>query len=317
MQKSLRRIIVTILMIAVYTVFVAGDVSTVTVEAKTKSKYTIYVNRRENIVNVVKTKTGKNVRSMYCSVGLNSGTITGVFHTKEKYRWRALYHNSYGQYATRISGPFLFHSVPYSKMKSNKLYNEEYNKLGEAASMGCVRLAVIDAKWIYDNCKTGTKVVINDTRKMKKPKRDLLKVTSRKKYGWDPTDPDENNPYYPVITVVNYSERKLLRNSKADLKTFVEVKSKTTPTDVLAKYLKVKGEVDTSVPGKYKVTYEVKDPYTGITATKTVKFKVLKKMAPATEAETLESETTAEVENVTEVETLAETESTTEVETSK
>ncbi|MFR5209625.1 MAG: L,D-transpeptidase family protein [Clostridia bacterium] len=27
-----------------------------------------------------------------------------------------------------------------------------FNKLGEQASQGCVRLAVSDAKWVYDNC---------------------------------------------------------------------------------------------------------------------------------------------------------------------
>ena len=29
---------------------------------------------------------------------------------------------------------------------------------GTAASMGCVRMTVEDAKWIYDNCKSGTTV---------------------------------------------------------------------------------------------------------------------------------------------------------------
>ena len=38
----------------------------------------------------------------------------------------------------------------------------EYNKLGSPASLGCVRLTTADAKWIYDNCKAGTKTLIYD-----------------------------------------------------------------------------------------------------------------------------------------------------------
>lgn len=34
----------------------------------------------------------------------------------------------------------------------------EYNKLGTSASMGCVRLTVENAKWIYDNCPAGTTI---------------------------------------------------------------------------------------------------------------------------------------------------------------
>ena len=285
--------LIVLMMIVVMGVVGSGSiVNPDTVSAKAKSKYTIYVNRKQNIVNVVKTKNSKLVRSMYCSVGVNNGTITGTFYTKEKYRWRTLYHNSYGQYATRISGPFLFHSVPYSKMKNKKLYNEEYNKLGTAASMGCVRLAVVDAKWIYDNCKIGTKVVINDKRKMVAPTRKLYKITSRKKYGWDPTDPDINNPYSPVIELKDNVSTTLLKNSKVDLKSFVTVKSKATPAKDLLSNLVVLGTVDTKVPGKYTVTYSVCDPNTEVTSTLTVKFKVSKKAAPVEVATTAKEQAT-------------------------
>ena len=47
-------------------------------------------------------------------------------------------------------------------MSEEDLELEEFNKLGEQASQGCVRLAVSDAKWIYDNCPTGTNVSIYD-----------------------------------------------------------------------------------------------------------------------------------------------------------
>jgi lipoprotein-anchoring transpeptidase ErfK/SrfK len=65
--------------------------------------------------------------------------------------------NVYGQYACRITGSILFHSVPYEKQDKSTLEWWEYDKLGETASLGCIRLTVEDAKWIYDNCAKGTR----------------------------------------------------------------------------------------------------------------------------------------------------------------
>ena len=170
--------------------------------------YTIYVNRRTNIVNVV-SSSGKVVRSMYCSTGKGYSTIKGTYRTVSKMRWHALYHGVWGQYCTRIHGPYLFHSVWYYRTQKNQLSTREYNKLGTQASAGCVRLAVVDAKWIYDNCKVGTKVVIGESRKLKKPTRNKLKISTSSKTGWDPTDPDPANPYYPKITLKKSVSKKV------------------------------------------------------------------------------------------------------------
>ena len=66
--------------------------------------------------------------------------------------------NVCGQYATQIVQGILFHSVPYLRQDKSTLKYEEYDKLGTSASDGCIRLTVEDAKWIYDNCDSGTLV---------------------------------------------------------------------------------------------------------------------------------------------------------------
>ena len=66
--------------------------------------------------------------------------------------------NCYAQYAWRIQGGILFHSVTYSR--SNENSGGSTWSLGRAESHGCVRLTVSDAKWIYDNCPMGTTVVV-------------------------------------------------------------------------------------------------------------------------------------------------------------
>lgn len=67
---------------------------------------------------------------------------------------------SYGQYATRIFDSYLFHSVPYYSQHKDDIEYDEYNLLGTSASLGCIRLEVVDVKWIYDNCPLGTPVLI-------------------------------------------------------------------------------------------------------------------------------------------------------------
>lgn len=57
-------------------------------------------------------------------------------------------------------GVYLFHSLPMDKERN--IIPEEAALLGQPASHGCVRLTVEDAKWIYDNMKQGTKVVIHE-----------------------------------------------------------------------------------------------------------------------------------------------------------
>lgn len=164
--------------------------------------YLFKVNRTQNIV-IAYSKDANGeytvpAKAMVCSVGMDGKTPTGTFKTPgTKYEWRLLSGNVYGQYATRINGPYLFHSVPYFTKDKGNLEYEEYNKLGSAASLGCIRLSVEDAKWVYENCPAGTTVEIYDSDKKEPlPKPTPIKIdVNDNRRGWDPTDPDANNPW--------------------------------------------------------------------------------------------------------------------------
>ncbi|MFT4143580.1 MAG: L,D-transpeptidase, partial [Mobilitalea sp.] len=180
----------------------------VSAEENQKKTYLIKVNRSHNTVTVY--EQDKNgvynvpIKAMLCSVGL-SGTPTkvGTFRTMAKYRWKLLMGDVWGQYSTRIVGGILFHSVYYYSMNPQTLATNQFNKLGRAASHGCIRLSVADAKWIYDNCDVGTTVTIYDDPKSPGPlgKPEAIKISGNLR--WDPTDPNPENPYnklQPVIT---------------------------------------------------------------------------------------------------------------------
>lgn len=163
--------------------------------------YYIKVNRTQNIV-IIYTKDSNGgytvpYKAMVCSVGMNNATPTGTYNTTDKYTWRLLSGNVYGQYATRITGHYLFHSVPYVTQNKADLEYDEFNKLGEAASLGCIRLSVEDAKWIYDNCPKGTTVTIYDSNEpepLAKPTPIRIDTNDSRRV-WDPTDPDPSNPW--------------------------------------------------------------------------------------------------------------------------
>lgn len=137
------------------------------------------------------------VKCFICSSGKKGhSTRLGMYSIIRRYRWRLLVGDVYGQYSTGFSSSYLFHSVPYLEENDpSSLDMDEYNKLGQPASKGCIRLCVRDAKWIFENCPDGTQINIvddyNDT-----PGEPLLPLIDEKKFaGWDPSDPDPDSPY--------------------------------------------------------------------------------------------------------------------------
>lgn len=173
----------------------------INVSEKEGFPYLIAVNRAASTVTVYTLdEEGRYTvpyMAMVCSGGSN--TPLGFFATPVDYPWRPLYGNVYGQYSTRIWESILFHSVPYYTQHKDDLEYDEYNKLGTLASLGCIRLAVVDVKWIYDNCDLGTRVIIyddeNDPGPMGKPGTIYTDPADETLRGWDPTDPDPENPW--------------------------------------------------------------------------------------------------------------------------
>ncbi|MBR4910469.1 MAG: L,D-transpeptidase family protein [Clostridia bacterium] len=173
----------------------------ITNDKKRDLPYYITVNRTQNIVTVYKKDDAGEYtvpyKAMVCSVGKDGATPLGTYEISDKFTWACLSGNVWGQYATRITGPYLFHSVPYFSESKSDLEFEEYNKLGEAASLGCVRMAVIDVKWVFEECPKGTVVTIYDSEEPEPlPRPEPIRIdTEDERKGWDPTDPDEKNPW--------------------------------------------------------------------------------------------------------------------------
>ena len=262
------------------------------------TKYWIKVNKQANVATVYQLKNGtyKPIKAFLISCG-GSNTPSGTFYTPAKYRWQTLMGPSYGQYCTRIHGGILFHSVWYYEKNPATQSTVQFNKLGQTASHGCVRLSVADAKWIYDNCALGTKVTVYSSSNpgpLGKPKG--IKVSTARRQYWDPTDPNKKNPYRKqkaTLTVAKKKAKTAEYGTSYNVKSGVTAKDKITKksltknvTYTVTKYTKGKykaAKFSTKSLGTYRIKYVVKSSL-GVKTTKTIVVRVVDTLAPVINA---------------------------------
>ncbi|WP_194948412.1 L,D-transpeptidase family protein [Actinomyces trachealis] len=90
-----------------------------------------------------------------CSVGASSTpTVRGTFSIGSRGRSFGSGYTAY--WWTQFHGDYLFHSIIYNQ----GTYTVKDGTLGGHVSHGCVRMRIQDAKWIYDNIPSRTRVVV-------------------------------------------------------------------------------------------------------------------------------------------------------------
>ena len=153
-------------------------------------------------------------RIMICSTGRKKGaTPVGDHNIMKQYLYKKLGMNGegyYGQYSSRITGHVLFHSVPIDGKNNQKqeigkkqMKTKYYENLGKPVSGGCVRLRVIDAYWVYTHVEVGTpvRVTLDSGPEPEQPAPLIYEepyVNKKGDLGWDPSDPDPENPYHAI-----------------------------------------------------------------------------------------------------------------------
>ena len=115
------------------------------------TSYLILVSRSRHEVGVFRGSFNNwnCIKFWSCVTGAPSTpTITGEYRTTG-FKRTNLSTDTRARWCTQINGGYFFHSI----LASN-------SELGNSQSHGCIRLAVENAKWIYDNIWQGTKVYI-------------------------------------------------------------------------------------------------------------------------------------------------------------
>ena len=140
--------------------------------AAAAAPYYIEVDIGNQIVTIYDSETMVIVRQMLCSSGKKAHwTPVGDYILQDDERrsdrdpWYKI-GDIYVRYATRLSGPVLFHSIPYYAKRTDCIDRDAVKLLGMPASHGCIRLRWQDARFIAENCGPGThvKVLCSETR---------------------------------------------------------------------------------------------------------------------------------------------------------
>ena len=125
------------------------------------TNYIVIVDRAAHRVGVFKGSKYNWADAKYykCCVGKPSTpTISGTYYIKSRGKYFDTGTKGRCWYFTQINGNYLFHSVIYDRQNSPKRIID--NSMDAAVSHGCVRLDLENAKWIYDNIRNNTKVII-------------------------------------------------------------------------------------------------------------------------------------------------------------
>lgn len=131
-----------------------------TLDISSETNHLVFVNIQDQKTYVYKGSKNnwKLEKTLISSTGIEGKeTPVGVFKVQNRAPW--FFSPKYGQggkYYVQFMGNYLFHSIPFDSDKTTV----SDPTLGEPASHGCIRLAVDDAKWLYDNVQNGSKIII-------------------------------------------------------------------------------------------------------------------------------------------------------------
>ena len=148
---------------------------------KSGTKYLLVVNKRAQVVTAyIKDADGRfrlPIRHMICSTGREyDWTENGVHKLSARtMQWLQYPSGVYIRYPSTYSEGYYFHSPLYNSNKT--LRSSTVDKLGTRQSLGCVRLKVNDAEWVWRNCKAGTTVYICDGAERAKLRSRILPKT--------------------------------------------------------------------------------------------------------------------------------------------
>ena len=248
--------------------------------------YLIQVNKKKNAVIIYqKNEDGSKdaVKVMRCTIGKD--TPTGTFEIMESYTWSTADSVYWNKYSCRYSETFWFQSANYFAPYNSYISVDSYNAIGSEGDYdkeegGCIKLTVADAKWIYDNCTEGTEVKIVKGKKSDELPLEFDDFTELPSYGgWDPTDPDNDNPW---VNAANGTIAANTSNVYIERGSNVNYLSNVVALDTDG--MNVTSEIDyTTIDSLVTGTYEVKYSYTCSDGTKiknTVTYEVQDSLGP-------------------------------------
>lgn len=227
------------------------------------NSYCIRVNKAKNFITIYKvTASGElldPVKTFVCSV--NSNVEEGTTEISEKYIWRKIADDVYGEYTSRAGVNVYIHSAPFRTESTNSIIQAAYNNLGKTASIGSIYLQIDDAKWIYENCGKSTKVIVYSDPD-EEPAIALAEVTPLSEVeGVDTSGIGYAEKVSPaqVWFLRGVQDFDISIGETIDL--WDGIFAADTNNNDITSYVYLTGSYDNTTPGRYIVTYNLVDEY--------------------------------------------------------
>lgn len=225
--------------------------------------YMIKINKSLNFATVYKIDANREFtivhKTFRCSV--NENVSLGKLQITEKHIWRMLGTDAYGQYSSKVGNYVYLHSVPYRSEQNSTLVTDAYNNLGNPAKTGSVYFASADAKWIFEHCGIETVVEIYEDQNEQPELALPEKLTLPFGMGYDPSELESLNKV--VKTKINYMtivvERQVKVGGTVNLMNGVYAEDMNKNN--ITAYVCISGSVNTSVPGRYTLYYNIMDDF--------------------------------------------------------
>lgn len=226
--------------------------------SKETKKYIISVHKDFSLAEVWSYTTDINKyqheKSLKCSVGKR--VKPGMYNLKKTYSWVKNGKN-WHQYNTIYSKKGYLQSISYKDKYPNTMKQSSYNLLGgEKHKDQSIYFSCDDAKWISSNAYR-IKLSINQDYKITTTA--VIKPKLAKACGWDPTDPNKNNPYKKQKNnAITFGLATVTIEKGHKVNYLDNIIAKDANGNVVTKNLKYK-KIKKSKVATYKVQYKYKN----------------------------------------------------------
>lgn len=238
---------------------IATDEEEETVQ-KQSDEYYLQINMTKNVMVVYRYDGDRKNKTAYkifpCTLGEN--VKKGKYKTEKSYSW--IKNDGWHRYNTLYTDSAWIQSAEYGDRYPDTLVKKSYDSVGKNKKVDkSIILYASDASWIYDNCKDKTELeIVKGSKKDQLPLQIAKKTDTYKYCGWDPTDPDKNNPYLKKANgtiATGYTPVNVEKGEKIDyLSNLLALDETGKNITGKLKYNKI----DSSKTGTSKVTYTYK-----------------------------------------------------------
>ncbi|MCR5429658.1 MAG: hypothetical protein K6E58_00295 [Eubacterium sp.] len=229
--------------------------------SKQSKKYFLAVSKKLNTVVVYKYTDNLNSKKLEKAFKASVGDKVkpGTFKTKSTYTWMKT-NGAWHQYNTTYAKEGYVQSIAYNDKYPNTMKRNSYQSLGfEKHKDNCIWLTCKDADWVRKNTYRITIQVVDDKAQFVVPKTNLAKPNLVNECGWDPTDPNKNNPYKKQKNnTITFGLDTVVVEKGHKLNYLDNIIAKDAKGVVITQNLKYK-KINTSKLKTYKVQYKFKN----------------------------------------------------------